>query len=126
MQLSRRSIYGSGETFDAITSQVEMQYGETRSGFLAGPLRQFDMQWEDLNASERDELYKLHASSYFGAKPLLWIPSYEATTTAASAAEQEVLYGKLQAPRFQFTEKDFGLYQPAGFSVRSLGREAGA
>lgn len=124
--LTRRSIYGSGETRPAKVAQVEMQYGETRGLFIAGPMRQLDLQWDDLTSAERDELYNMHSLSNFGARPLLWIQSAESTATAAAAAEQECIYGRLQEPTFQFAEKDFSLYQPGGFSLRSLGREAGA
>jgi hypothetical protein len=125
-QLSRRSIYSSGETLEAIVAQSQMQYGETRGLFLAGPLRQLDLQWDDLTAAQREELYGMFTLSNFGAKPLLWIPSYEATALAAANSEQEVLYGRLTKPAFQWSEKDFSLFQPGGFSIRSLGREAGA
>jgi hypothetical protein len=124
--LTRRSIFGSGETHEAIVAAQAMQYGETRSLFLAGPVRQLDLQWDDLTAPERDELYNMHALSSFGARPLLWIQSYESTATAAASAEQECIFGKLTKPAFQWSEKDFSLYQPGGFSIRSLGREAGA
>lgn len=125
-QLTRRSVYGSGETREAIVAQSQMQYGETRGLFLAGPVRQLDLQWDDLNASERDELYTMHVASNFGATPFLWVESYEASALAAAVAEQECIYGRLTAPRFQWSQKDFGIYQPGGFSIRSLGREAGA
>jgi hypothetical protein len=89
-------------------------------------VRQLDLQWDDLNLSERTELYTMHTASSFGAVPLLWIASYEAVSTAAAATEQECILGRLTQPAFQWTEKDYGLYQPGGFSIRSLGREAGA
>lgn len=125
-QLSRRSIYGSGESYEAIVSQAPLQYGETRGLFQAGPIRQLDLQWDDLTAAQRDELYNMHALSNFGARPLLWIESYESTVLAAAAAEQECIYGRLIKPGFQWAHKDFAIYQPGGFSIRSLGREAGA
>ena len=124
-QLARRSIYGSGERLDAVVSQVQMQYGGTRSGFRGGPVRQLDWQWDDLTASERDELYAMHTASSFGGLPLLFINSYEATATAAAASEQDCVFGRLIQPSYQFAEKDFRLYQPGGFSLRSEGREAG-
>jgi hypothetical protein len=125
-QLARRSIYGSGETHEAIVAQQRMQYGETRGLFLAGPVRQLDLQWDDLSATERDELYAMHAASSFGARPLLWVQSYEASALAAAAAEQECIFGRIVDPQFQWSHKDFAIYQPGGFSIRSLGREAGA
>ena len=125
-QLTRRSIYGSGESYEAIVTQVQMQYGETRGGFMGGPVRSLDLQWDDLTSSQRDELYAMHTASNFGATPFLWIPSYEAVATAAAVTEQEVIYGRLQSQTFHWAEKDFQLYQPGGFSIRSLGREAGA
>lgn len=125
-QLSRRSVYGSGETHDAKVAMSEMQYGGQRGVFLAGPLRQADLNWADLTATQRDELEALHSATYWGARPFLWIPSYEATAVAAAAAEQECIFGRLQRPSFRFTEPDFQLYTPDGFAIRSEGREAGA
>lgn len=125
-QLSRRSIYGSGETHEAMVGQVQMQYGETRGVFLAGPVRQLDLQWDDLTAAQREELRAMHTLTNYGAKQLLWIPSYEASALAAANAEQECIYGRLTKPSFQWAEKDYALYQPGGFSLRSSGREAGS
>lgn len=124
--LTRRSIYGSGERHEAIVTHVQMQYGETRSSFQGGPVRTLVTQWDDLTATERGELYTMHTASSFGAVPLLWIASKEAVSTAAANAEQECIYGKLVKPGFEWTERDYGLYQPGGLDIRSLGREAGA
>lgn len=124
--LSRRSIYGSGETHEALVAQSLMGYGETRGLYLAGPIRQPDLNWDDLNATERDQLHTMHELSFFGASPLLWVESQEATALAAAAAEQECIYGRLMKPGYRWTQTDFGIYQPDGFSLRSCGREAGA
>lgn len=124
--LTRRSIYGSGESMEMRVAQTEMQYGETRGLFLAGPIRALNLQWQDLTASERNELQTMWSSSYGGASPLLWIASAEAVSTAAAVAEQECIYGRLEKPAFAWTENDYSLYTPDGFNLRSLGREAGA
>lgn len=125
-QLSRRSIYGSGERKRIKKADTEMQYGETRSLFQAGPLRELHLLWEDVTASERDQLDTMWSSSLGGAHSMLWIDSYEAVATAAAVAEQQCCFGKLREPDFEWSEQDFQLYTPAGFTLGSLAREAGA
>ena len=73
-----------------------------------------------------EELYAVQSSTNGGAAPFLWLPSYEATAAAAAVTEQEVVYGKLSTPRFEFSIPDFQLYNPSEFVIRSLGREIGA
>lgn len=124
--LSRRSVYGSGEQQDWITAPLQMMYGETRSAYLAGPVRQLNYDWADLTSSQRDELQAMYASTNGGTVPLLWVMSYETQSGAAAVSEQECIYGRLAKPSFGWKESDFSLFQPDGMSLRSLGREAGA
>ena len=125
-QLSRRTIYGSGETKDYVTAPLEMMYGEVRSTFLAGPIRQLNQNWADLTESQRDELDGMFQASNAGALPLLWVDSFESSSAAAAVAEQQCVYGRITKPQFAFKQNDFSIYEPDGFSIRSMGREAGA
>lgn len=124
-QLNRRSIYGSGEQQDMLVALSEGQYGETRGLYLAGPIRALHLNWADLDSTARDQLQAMWQQANGGAKPLLWINSYENGSAAAAASEQECLFGRLTKPQFKWSETDFSLFTPDGFELRSLGREAG-
>lgn len=124
--LSRRSVYGSGEQQSWLVQTLQMQYGAMRSQFLGGPLRSLDFQWSDLTSSQRDELQGMWANTNGGAKPLLWVMSYENVATAAAVTEQECIFGRLTRPSYGWKESDFSLFQPDGLALTSEGREAGA
>ena len=124
-QLSRKGIYGSSEGRDFRVSEVEHYNGSTTSYFQGGPIRRKRLSYADLSSAELEQLYALEAATNGGAVPFLWIESYEAVATAAVAAQQEVIYGKL-GPAFEFSENDYLLYTPGDLEIRSLGREVGS
>ncbi len=126
VQLSRRAIYGDGETRNFKTVDVDFDNGNTRSYLKGGPIRGLSLPYTDLSRTQLEELYTLKAAVSGGARPFLWINSYEATAVAAAVAEQEVIYGKISAPEFSFTWPDFELAQPNDVTIQSLGREIGA
>jgi hypothetical protein len=125
-QLSRSSVYGSGEGEFFKVAQNDMQSGEPRAVFIAGPVRRFMLRWKDHSATERDQLRTMWRATKGPVTPFLYIPSYEAVSTAAATTEQEVLYGKLMLTDFDFTQPDFNLFDPPDLQLVSLGREVGS
>ena len=125
-QLTRKSDYGGGESNDIRTSVVEFDTGNSRGYFLGGPVRAKRLPFSLHTESQRLELETLHAAVKADATPFLWIPSYEAVATGAAAAEQEVIYGRLEVNEFAWTEGDYQLFDPSELVIRSLGREVGS
>jgi hypothetical protein len=127
-QLTRSGIYGSGggERFKSI--QTPMEYGTVQAMFLAGPIRSATLKWQDHTASNMAELQALWRATKGIVKPFLFVPSYEATGTAAADDQQECIYGRLLGPGddFDFTQPDFNLFNPPDFTIMSEGREVGA
>lgn len=125
-QLSRVYVYGGGGEEEVKTAQIDFDTGGQGAYFLGGPVRSLRMPFEDLTESERDELLAMWRATKDAATPILFIPSYEATSTAAAVAQQECVYGRLQLPQFAWTEHDFQLFTSPEIVVRSLGREVGS
>jgi hypothetical protein len=125
-QLSRTGIYGSGEGEFFRVAQNDMQSGEPRAVFIAGPVRRLALKWKDHSSTERDQLRTLWRTTKGPVTPFLYMPSYEAVSTAAAAAEQEVIYGRLGLTDFDFTQSDFNIYDMPDMVVTSLGREVGS
>lgn len=125
-QLSRLSNYGGGEDEEYFTADVQFDNGGRRSSFMGGPVRTQRLPYSDLNLTQRQEQATLWRAVRGPVTPFLWIDSYEATATAAAAAEQHVLFGRLEVPAFRWTEVDYRLYTPEDLIIRSLSREAGA
>lgn len=125
-QLSRKSIYGGGEKEEIKTAGVDYENGNSRSFYLGGPVRSKRLPFQDLTSAEREELAAMWRVLKGEATPFLWIDSYEATAVAAAVAEQEVTYGRLKMPDFEWSENDYLLYQPPELHIRSLGREVGS
>ena len=124
--LSRKSIYGDGEAPEFKTASVEFYSGGGCAYFQGGPIRLKNLPFSDLSTSDRDELLTMWAATKGPATPFLFIPSYEATATAAAVAEQEVVFGQLMVDKFSWTQPDFNLFDPTQLVIRSLGREIGA
>jgi hypothetical protein len=61
-----------------------------------------------------------------GASSMLWCEQYEAVSTAAAAAYQNCIYGRLELSTASWSEQDFQRYSVEQFSLRSLAREVGA
>jgi hypothetical protein len=126
-QLSRGQVDGSGETERIIAPTVEMQNGETRSAFIAGPVRIKHLRSDStFSTSERKELLTLWRLVRGPVTPFLWIESYEATATSALLPEQDCIFGRLMLPDFAWTWSDYNLSQPPEFVLQSLGREVGS
>lgn len=127
VQLTRKGIYGSGDSAKLYTSEVEFDNGETRGVFFGGPVRKKLLRWQDFNSTARDELRVMFYTAQGNAGKLLFVDSYEATATAAGATEQDCIYGRLTGrDDLDYSEVDFSLYQLPDFEIRSLGREVGA
>ncbi len=126
VQLARKGIYGGiGEKEDLMLATVDFPYGDSQSLYLAGPIREKLLRFSDLNTSQRDEIRAMWRATNGPVTPLLWIESYEASASAAAAAEQDCIFGRNEQPSHHWSEGDFALYQPDDFSIRSLGREVG-
>ncbi len=125
-QLSRKVIYGWGETESVKVATSDFLYGDTQSLFLAGPIRQKNVLLADLSTTDRDQWLALWRATKGPVTPVLWIESFEATATAAAVSEQDCIYGTNVQTDYHWVEGDFALYQPDGFTIRSKGREAGA
>lgn len=127
-QLSRRTVYGSGEGKKFWSASEQFQTGERRGLALGGPQRMLDLQFSDLSSSERDELDAMWVAAQGDVSPFLWIDSYESTALAAASAEQNCVFGRLEEKELAFPQDDYGIYNPStrGFRLRSAGREAGA
>jgi len=123
--LARLKTWGHGESEEYKLNSVETRTGETRSTFLAGPIRTKKLPFSDLNASEKAEVMAMWRATYGGASALLWAEQLNPTASAASAAEQECVLGKL-TPSFDWTERDYSLFDVTALELRSLGREVGA
>lgn len=125
-QLTRRTIYGSGEGKKVWSASEQFMTGERRAMFLGGPQRSLSMLFSDLSASQAAELDAMWIAALGNVSPLLWIDSYEAVSTAAAAAEQNCVWGRLDEAELAFPQDDFNIFNMRGFNLRSLGREAGA
>lgn len=124
--LSRRSIYGSAEGKRMFTARDQFQTGDSRGLKQGGPQRIIDLLFTDLNPSARDELDTMWSSAEANVGKLLWIDSAEANATAASATEQNCIWGNLEEAELMFDQGDFDLHNIRPLRVSSAGREAGA
>lgn len=124
--LTRINVDGSGGREDYIVASNQMQYGETRANFRAGPIRQKAMRFADLTSANLTELRTMWSAVGGPTTPLLWAESHENASTAAAAAQQECIYGLLAEASFGWHSEN-ALYQhDGGFVLRSLGREVGS
>lgn len=124
--LTRGSAYGSGEGEEVIAVSTQFQSGEQRVVKLGGPVLERRYSWSDFTASQADELRRLWRTTNGPVTPLLWVDAYESVQTAGTAAGMRCIYGRLQTMRFDVTQDDYGVFQPPGFVIRSMGREMGA
>lgn len=124
LPLARRKSWGHGESEEYVTNNVRLSTGVDRRSFLAGPIRSKSLPFSDLTLTERNELLDMWRLTRGGTSDLLWIDEANSTASAATAAEQDCILGKLQQS-MNWTEPDFGLYSPASLELRSLARKAG-
>lgn len=122
--LTRRKVYGWGESEKYYANIAESRTGETHATFLAGPRRTRKLPFVDLSASEKAEVMAMFRATKGGVTPLLWIEDYNSTASAATASEQECIWGRVQQS-LGWTEGDFSLYGPEALELTSLGRVVG-
>lgn len=122
VSLTRKKIYGHGESEQYFINAAKSDTGWSRATFLAGPQRTKRLPFSDLTLTERRALLTMWRASYGGANPLLWI---EDTTTPGTASTQECLWGR-PSTSLDWSEDDYGVYSPSEISIESLGREAGS
>lgn len=123
--LSRHTIYGDGESERALMNRVSSGTGHQRATYLGGPLRTKRLVYKDLSTSEKAELRAMWAATTYGVNNLLWAEYIESTNTAATAAAQECLWGKIE-DTFEWTCDDYGLFTTNPFNIVGQGREVGA
>lgn len=124
-QLTRGYTDGSAEPEEIITVGAQMQFGEQREVFMAGPLRHKRMRFQDYTSANNAELMTMWRATRGPLDPLLWIESYEAVATAAANAQQDCIYGKLQLNSYEAPFTDFDLVQPPELIIRQKGRGVG-
>jgi len=126
-QLTRAAQYGSD--FDgahSITTSMQTLSGDTRSSFLAGPIRQARLQWSDLNEASKEQMANLYRDGRANSGNILWAANYVESSTAAAAAEQDCMLAKLGGSDFGAPMTDYYLYAPNEVVLVSRGREVGA
>lgn len=123
--LSRSSIYGDGENERANLNKNVSATGNQRATFVSGPVRTKRRMYKDLSTSDKAELRAMWAATTYGTSNLLWLDFIESTSTAATAASQECLWGKI-AEEFDWSQPDYQLFDPNQFTIVGLGREVGS
>lgn len=123
---TRGSVYGSSSGLDVVNAQAQMQYGEPRSIYLGGPIREETYKFADWSATQVAEMSALYEAASGFSTPFLWAESVNPTATAATAAEQACIFGNGMLDRLDWTQDDYNVYQLPALKIRSLGREAGA
>lgn len=123
--LTRSSIYGDGESERAVLNKNVSQTGHQRATLLAGPIRTKRRIYKDLSTAEKAELRAMWAASNYGTSNILWLDFIESTSTAATDAGMECLWGKIQE-EFDWTQGDFRLFDPTDFTLVGQGREVGS
>lgn len=124
--LPRGSIYGSGETEEISSAEVDFKNGNHSAYLLGGPLKTKNYQFADLSLSDQNAFLALWRATKAHTLPFLWLEDVESISSGASSAGQEVVYGRFETPAFQWRQDDYAIYQPPGFNIRSLGREVGS
>jgi hypothetical protein len=123
--LSRLKAYGWSESEEYVSNRAAMRTGNARASFLAGPIRSKRLPFVDMQGtSQREELMAMWRAARGDVTPFLWVEQVESTATAATAAGQECLWGKLQ-PSLSWRETDYTLYDVDALELRSLGRDVG-
>jgi len=125
-QLSRGMTDGSGERGRFVSGTVELQSGGTQKILFGGPIRRKIFRSQDYTAAQKDELLTLWNATKGDISRFLWIESYEATATAAAAAEQDCIFGRLMLPEFGWSWTDYNLTQPDELVIESEVREWGS
>lgn len=124
--LTRFDVYGRGETEEIVGTRFHAYNGEQRGHFIAGPFRMKHLQLEELSESELAEYLAMWRGCFAGALSMLWIERYEAVSTAAAAAYQDCIFGKVQQADLSWNESDYGIHDPGPLTIRQLAREVGA
>lgn len=123
--LTRATVWGAGDTERYVTNENESATGQIHSTFLAGPIRTKRLPFKDLSTSELAELMTMFRATLGGVNNLLWIDFVESTATAATAAGQACIWGKLRNS-LGWSEDDFRLFTPDALELVGLGREVGS
>ena len=125
--LTRMDVYGaSGESADMRFAAVGSDNMEERAYLLAGPQRTKRLSFTDITESERQELEAIFHAAQGRVNPVLFVLNKNETTGAAAAADQDVMFAKLDLDSFGYQFTDFSRYAPPALVLRNLAREVGA
>lgn len=124
-QLSRSICYGDGENESFATASLQTDSGDVRTNFLGGPFRARRLPFSELRDTERDEVGAMWRAGRGGATPVLWAHELNLTASAATAAEQNVLWGQVAA-EWKWGSPDFNLNEVDALVLRTPGREVGS
>jgi len=125
--LTRKDIYGaSGEGHQVRVASVESDNLERRAYLMAGPRRSKRMTFSDLSAAELAELEALFFATKGPVNPVLFILNQNEVSTAAAAADTDVMFAKLDLEDFSYTFPDFSRHAPPALVLLNLAREVGA
>lgn len=120
--LSRQTAYGTGEEARYVQNRIASDTGKVHATLLSGPILTRSFPFKDLRGTtERDELTGMWHATYGGVLNLLYIDLIESTATAATAAGQVCIWGKLQES-LGWTEDDFNLFGVGGLTLVGQGR----
>lgn len=123
--LTRMETYGGRRDLEYFVNEVKLDNGDVHSTFRGGPLVTRRFSFAELKPTEKDEVLAMWHATRGGTTNLLWAEENNSTASAASAAEQECVYGRLQRG-FGMQLADHSLYNPDGLQLVSRGREMGA
>ena len=124
--LSRQPVYGGyAQSERYVLNRTESRTGQTRSTFLAGPIRSLRLPFKDTSTSQKDELFTMWRATRGGNTRLLWLEYVESDTFASSYASQHCLWGRVQET-LGWVNADYGLYDVDGLELIGEGREVGS
>ena len=124
--LSRQPIYGGyAQTERYVTNRVESRTGQTRSTYLAGPIRSLRLPFKDSSTSQKAELFTMWRATRGGTSRLLWLEYIESDSFSGSYDAQHCLWGRVQET-LGWVNADYGLYDVDGLELIGEGREVGS
>ena len=123
--LSRGEVDGSGETERIRAPSVELANGGSRAIYLAGPVLERSLVFEDFTEAQNATLRTLWRDCRGPAVPLLWCDDWSSAGTQTES-NGRCLYGHLEMPEFAWRWSEYLLVKPPNLVIRSQGREVGA
>jgi hypothetical protein len=123
--LTRAIVQGARKRRIHKTTQNESDAGVMFGHRLAGPHLLRELRWEDVSAAEAEEIVAMHDAAHGNARNLLWIETVGSSSSAATSAEQECVYGRFVEPEIGQTEDDYLRFGDLGLTIREHSRGVG-